>query len=92
MENIKVNVSSPKLVFMLEGAEQAAFDFYEYDSIVTKAYADRDGDQSKDVVLVVGDWMRSKGLPASVPYIAIADWMIAVDKHLGEMAKKAIGS
>lgn len=92
MEPMKVSIDRPKLVFVMEGAELATFDFYNYDAAVTKAYSDKENNQSLDVVIVMKEWMRENGLPESVPYMAIADWMIAVDKHLGEMAKKAIGS
>lgn len=93
MESIRINVERPKLVFALDGVDVAQFDFYAYDTAVSKAYADKELNPSLDVVVVMKEWMKENGkLSNDVPYLAVADWMIAVDKSLEEMAKKAIGS
>lgn len=88
METMRVNVNRPKLIFAMDGTDLVSVDFYEYDAFLGDLYASG----ATGVTEKVFAWLKDKGLPESVPLLAVSDWMVAVDKHLEEQVKKMIGS
>ncbi len=81
-EKMRIEIDNPTVEFVLDGEVQAEFNYFQLEQAINDAKAE---------TAQVMAWMKQHGLPETINFVTVDQWLVAYLRVNNDRLKKASG-